>query len=697
MNDGARIGSDPVSGPDRPGAGPEKHPDHPDGASNPEGDARGQEAALVGDLEEQVEGLPTTPGVYLFKSARGKVLYVGKAQNLKTRVRSYFSGGDGRHQVPRLVRAVRGVSIVATPNVKDALLLENELIKQHRPAFNVRLRDDKQYLALRLDTQQDWPRLTMVRRFKRDGARYFGPYTSSSGMRQSLSNLRRIFPLRTCSDPVFRDYERRGRPCIEYEMGRCPAPCVGYVTREAYGELVSATELFLRGRSAELVTTLRARMQEAAEAERFEEAASLRDRIAAVEHTVERQQIVSERPVDRDVFGLARDGGEVEVRILLVREGRVIGSVDHGFSGVRLDDGEVMSSFLGQYYAGHDDRQVPAEVLTSVPVDDDGALAGVLSDRAGRRVDLRMPSRGAPREIVALAQRNAELALRTRLEARESVDAALEELREKMGLAQLPRVIECYDVSNLAGTLAVASRVVFEDGQPRKADYRRYRIREAAAGDDLACMREVMARRLERADREPLPDLLLVDGGRGQLGVVTATLSDLDLEVDHAGIAKERDEGSASPRVRRSGGLKAERLFLPGRKDALLLPPSSRGLLLLQRVRDEAHRFAITFQRELRRKAGLTSILEELPGIGPTKRRALLKHLGALREVREAEPERLAEVPGISARDAETIHRFFRALEAEDAAEEPPAAEEGQPEAESPATPVERGEGGEGG
>jgi excinuclease ABC subunit C len=266
---------------------------------------------------------------------------------------------------------------------------------------------------------------------------------------------------------------------------------------------------------------------------------------------------------------------------------------------------------------------------------------------------------------VQLATRNAEIGLRSRLEARESVDAALEELRERLGLRRLPRRIECYDVSNLQGTLAVASRVVFENAQPRKADYRRYRIRDAAAGDDLACLREVMARRLARVDREPLPDLLMVDGGKGQLGVVSAALSDAGLEVDHLGLAKERDAAATAPRVRRSGGLKAERVFLPGRKDPVLLPPSSRGLLHLQRVRDEAHRFAIEFQRDLRQRAGLTSVLEELPGIGPTKRRALLRHLGSLRDVRGADVEALAAVPGISRRDAETVHAFFRALAAE--------------------------------
>ncbi|MDJ0787874.1 MAG: excinuclease ABC subunit UvrC [Myxococcota bacterium] len=650
-------------------------------------------------LEERASALPQSSGVYLFKSARGKVLYVGKAQNLRSRVRSYLTGGDGRHQVPRLVERAADVEVLVTPNVKDALLLENELIKQHKPPFNVRLRDDKQYLALRLDLAEEWPRLTMVRRFKKDGARYFGPYTSSTGMRQSLSNLRRIFPLRTCSDPVFRDYQRRGRPCIEHEMGRCPGPCVGLVTTEAYRELVDGTEMFLRGRSSDLMQSLRERMEEAAREEKFEEAARLRDQLAAVEHTVEKQQIVSERPVDRDVFGLARDGGEVELRVLHVREGRVIGSLEQSFSDVRLDDGDVMGSFLGQYYAGHGaERQVPGEILESVGVDDEGALEAFLTERAGHRVSLKRPSRGAPRELVALAVRNAELALQARLEARESVIATLEEIQERLSLSTLPRRIECYDVSNLQGTLAVASRVAFEDGQPDKNEYRRYRIKDAPAGDDFACMREVIQRRLARREKEPLPDLLVVDGGRGQLGVVSAALRDEGVELDHLGLSKERDEASPSLRVRRGGGLKAERVFLPGRKDAVMLPPSSRGLLLLQRVRDEAHRFAIEFQRSLRQRVGMTSILEELPGIGPKKRRALLRELGSLKAVRGASVEELAQVTGISEADARGIHDFFaalRSLEAEgegarditsDATESAPGGdpEPGQPDAADP-------------
>lgn len=613
-------------------------------------------------LVEQVAALPTEPGVYLFKNARGTVLYVGKAQSLRTRVRQYVSGGDGRHQIPALVERAARVEVLVTGNVKEALLLENELIKQHKPAFNVRLRDDKQYLALRIDEQEAWPRLTMVRRFRKDGAQYFGPYTSSVALKSSLAKLRRLFPLRSCSESTFKDYERRGRPCLEYEMKRCLGPCVGLADERAYAEQVRGTVLFLRGKSRELVEGIEQEMHQAASEERFEDAARLRDRIQAVERTIESQQIVGEAGVDRDVFAIARQGGEVEVQVLHVREGRVIGARSFSFSNVQIEEAEVMSSFLGQMYGSGEGHTPPREILTSVEFDDEGALAALWRERFGQAVAIRRAQRGAGRRLVEIAERNAKLALETRLSARVSVETALDELTERCRLTHPPRRIECYDVSNLQGTLAVASRVTFEEGEPVKKDYRRYRIREAEAGDDYACMREVLDRRLRRVETDPLPDLLMVDGGRGQVGVVMAALADAGLEVEVLGLSKERDDESPSVRVKRGGGLKAERIFRPNRTNPILLPPSSRGMLLLQRVRDESHRFAIEFQRDLRSRANMTSILEELPGIGPVKRRALLKTLGSLRAIREASLESLLAVPGISDRDARTLRDFFDAL-----------------------------------
>ena len=629
---------------------------------------------MSADFEARVESLPTGSGVYLLKDARGEILYVGKAQNLRSRVRQYASGGDGRIRIPALMKKAVDVDVLVTPTVKDALLLENELIKRHKPAFNVRLRDDKQYLGLRLDPTEQWPRLSTVRRLREDKAEYFGPYTSSGELREALADLRRIFPLRSCSDPVFRDYARRGRPCIEFEMNRCVAPCVDRVENSQYDELVHGTLLFLRGKTDALLSELRTRMEAASRDEQFEEAARLRNRITAVENTMQRQQIVGEKAESRDVFGLARKGGEVGLQVLHVRDGRVVGAEEFGFANVRIGDGDVMSSFLGQYYAGSGGREVPPELLVSTTMDDAHVLEGVLGDRLGKRVSIRQPQRGPARDLVKLASVNAEVALARRIEARSSIEAAITEIRDRCALKVLPRRIECYDVSTLMGTIAVASRVVFEDGKPVKKDYRRYRIKEAMGGDDYDCLREVMRRRLGRLDREPLPDLLLVDGGRGQLGVVTTVFSDAGVSVESMGIAKERDREAGSVRVKRSGGLKAERLFRPGRANPVMLAPSSKGLLLLQRVRDESHRFAITFHRDLRSRLALASILEELPGIGPVKRRALLKHLGSLKAVRAADESTLQRVPGISAPDASTLYRFFRAL-AEDQSDGEPGQE----------------------
>jgi excinuclease ABC subunit C len=447
-------------------------------------------------------------------------------------------------------------------------------------------------------------------------------------------------------------------------MKRCLGPCCDLVSEDDYAELVRGTTLFLRGRSDELATHLGERMREAGEQERFEEAARLRDQIAGVKSSFERQSVVSDQLVDRDVFGLVRDGGEVEVQVVYVREGRVIGTQGYGFSNVRVDDGEVMSSFLGQYYGAGQGRQIPAEVLAPMEITDDGGLEALLREQLGKKVSFRVPRRGPLRELLAFANANAEVGLSRRLEARDSIDAVLDELRERLDLSETPTRIECYDVSTFRGSIAVASGVVFQDGTACKADYRRYRIRNAAPDDDLACLREVFERRFARADSQPLPDLLMVDGGRGQLAVLLAALRDAGLQRDAIALSKERDSESASPRVRRSGGLKSERVFTPSRVDPVMLAPSSRALLLLQHVRDESHRFAIEFQRKLRAKEGMTSILEELPGIGPAKRKALLRHLGSLRAVRGASRDELLEVPGISARDAAAVFRFFDGADA---------------------------------
>lgn len=613
-----------------------------------------------GGLKGRIDALPTEPGVYLFRDSGGGVLYVGKAQSLRARVRSYFvAGGDGRSQVHFLVPRIEDVEVVVTKSVKEALLLENQLIKKHKPRFNVRLRDDKNYLGLRIEPSLPYARFTETRRFLRDGAVYFGPYTSSGSLRETLGALQKIFPLRTCSDSVMKSYRRRGRPCLEHSVGRCAAPCVDKIRPEAYRELVDGAILFLRGRSSDLVGALRARMREMAEDERFEDAGRLRDRIAAIERTVEQQAMVSTRFVDRDVFGLAREAGRVEVQSLHVRQGKLLGGNGHAFSDVRLDDTEVLGSFLAQYYDS--DRDVPREVIVPFEIENAGALEELLRERAGRAVRVLAPKRGERRRQSEMAHRNAALQLAERTRREHGTDEALRAVQELLRLPGPPERIECYDVSHLQGSLHVASRVVFERGQPDKKGYRRYKLREAAAGDDYGAMREVLKRRLLRREQDPVADLLLLDGGKGQLGAVSAVVADLELDgIPLAAIAKERDQDAAVPRVKRHGGAKRERIFLPGVKDPLLPHPDSPALLLLQRVRDESHRFAITYHRSLRRKATRRSILDELPGIGPVKRRQLLRGFGSLERLRGASEEEIAAISRISQKDAALIHRFFR-------------------------------------
>lgn len=610
-------------------------------------------------LKERVKALPTQPGVYLFLDSDGVVLYVGKAQDLRARVRSYFaSGGDGRWRLQFLVPRIRDVDVVVTANVKEALLLENLLIKKHRPRFNVRLRDDKSYLGLRLDSREKFPRFTEVRRFRRDGAEYFGPYTSSGSLRETLSSVQKIFPLRTCSNASFKSYQRKGRPCLEHSLGRCAAPCCGEIEAAAYQELVVGTVRLLKGRGRELLDDLDAQMREAAAGERFEEAQRLRDRIRAIESTVERQSMISARFSDRDAFGLAREGAHLEIQLLHVRQGTLLGGRTHSFRNVRIDDARALDSFLTQFYAG--DRDLPQEVLLPLAVEGKEALEALWRETAERPPQILVPQRGERRKLVDLACQNAEVALAEHARRERGLELALEEIRELLRLTGTPARIECYDTSHLQGSMHVGSRVVFTAGRPDKRGYRRYRLREAPPGDDYAAMREILARRLGKLDRDPAPDLILVDGGKGQLNVVRALLGDLDeREIAVAALAKARDEGAPSPRVLRHGGAKREKLFLAGVKDPLQPPADSAALLLLQRIRDESHRFAIRYHRELRSRLGLRSILEELPGIGPAKRRSLLRVLGSLERVKQASAEELASVPKLTRADAERIARFF--------------------------------------
>lgn len=596
-------------------------------------------------LDDLAAQLPTDAGVYLFKDRRGRVLYVGKAINLRARVKQYVSGQDGRQMVPHLVRAAVSIDVVVTRTEKEALLLENTLIKQHRPRFNAQLVDDKEFLRLRLDLSEPWPRYRVVRKVAKDGARYFGPYASAQKARQTLAHLSRLFPLRTCSDVVLRT---RKRPCLLHQMGRCAAPCVGRVTPEDYARLAEESTALLEDRQQGVVVALERRMHAAADALAFEEAARLRDLAASIRETVEVQRVVDSRSGDRDVWGLARDGANVALTRVPVREGRVLEPQGRLVQGVVEEDAELLSSQLNAAY--DEGAPAPSEILVPVEPADRAALEELLSERAGRRVRVHAPLRGSKVGLVELALRNAAVLLAQGSDAHVRRREALDALAEAIGLPEAPHRIECFDNSHLGGSQPVAAMAVFVDGRPARAEYRRYRIKAAPGGDDYAAMREILGRRLRRATEEgTLPDLLVVDGGKGQLAVALAVRDDLGLDVPMIGIVK--------PRVEHARGERAatDRLVLPELKEGLRLPAHHAGLRLVQHLRDETHAHAVGYQRKVRQQGALRSVLEAVPGVGPARRKALLTHLGSLAAVRRASRDELAAVPGIGEQVAERL------------------------------------------
>lgn len=648
-------------------------------------------------LRRVLDDLPAAPGCYLMKDRAGEVVYAGKAANLRSRVRQYFDagGGDDRIFVPLLEGLLGTIDVIVTRSEKEAVLLENELIKRHKPRFNVRLRDDKDFIVLRLDERHPYPRLEVRRaREKRvAGARYFGPYSSASSIRETLRVVNRHFQLRTCTDHVL---AHRKRPCILFQIHRCPAPCVYEIAPEEYGSSVEDAVEFLEGRESELVERLRGRMAEAAAALRFEEAARLRDQLAAVERSLEKQRVLMADRADRDVVGLHRQGPDLVVQVLSMRGGKLQDSRSHPFRGTEFPDDELLSSFLSLYY---EREPAPDEVLVPVEPAAADALADVLSERRGRKVRILSPRRGAKADLLEVAARNAEQGFRTWHEKGELREKALDALVRTLHLSRAPRWIECYDISTFQGALAVGSGVSMRDGEPDKANYRRYKVKGVAGQDDFAMLHEVVSRRLRRAVAEgAFPDLLVIDGGKGQLHAALAAAKDAGVAtspiagipgapfVEMVGLAKSRPLDAAAlgtARVvgrrgaRRAGVALAEaaetadrgfvaesarspeRVFLPGRKDPIVLRQNSAELFLLARLRDEAHRFAITFHRKLRRERTLQSVLEEIPGIGEGRKRALLRHFGSLRRVKEASAEEIAAVEGFGPRQAERVHGFF--------------------------------------
>lgn len=603
-------------------------------------------------LESKLPLLPTTPGVYLFRDKAGDVIYVGKAKNLRARVRQYARGGDGRVQIRFLLAQLGDVDVLITNSEKEALLLENTLIKQHWPRYNIRLKDDKSYWHIKVTTQDPWPRLFLTRHIVKDGNKYLGPFHASTAVQETLEVIRKTFPLRTCSDTVFRN---RTRPCLEYQIKRCLGPCTLPVDPEEYRQQLKNALLLLEGRNSDLLAQLTTRMQTAAESLHFEEAALLRDQIRAITQTGEKQQVAMPLGGDQDIFGLYREGGAIEVQILFVRAGALVGNQEYSFDDNEFPEEEVLAELLSQFYQG--DRFIPDEILLPVELEDAEVREELLRERKGKKASILCPQRGDKVRMLEMARENAQQSYIEKRHSTEQKEKTLDQLRRTLHLRNAPKRIECFDISNIQGNLAVGSMVVFDEAEPDKNRYRRFRIKTVEGADDFAMMYEVLTRRYRRAlEEHDLPDLLMVDGGKGQLGVAVEVFRELNItDVDLIGLAKMRTERDPfAEEVTHS----AERVFLPGRMNPIILRPNSTVLFLLQRIRDEAHRFAITYHRQLRAKERLSSQLDSVPGVGPGRRKLLLRHFGSIKRLQSATVEELRQVPGMTKTTAEAVHHW---------------------------------------
>lgn len=583
--------------------------------------------------------LPDAPGVYLWRDAAGEVLYVGKAKRLRSRVRSYFASDHPASPKTRLlVRRIAELDTIVVPSEAHALILEANLIKEHHPRFNISLRDDKSYPYIKVTVQEPFPRLIVTRRLLDDGARYFGPYTDVGAMRRALNVVRRLFTVRTCTWNLPRDAPERA--CLDYHIGRCKAPCVGLQSEADYREMIEEVVDFLDGRTVQLTRRVRARMEAASAAMDFERAAELRDTLRHLQRMEEPTVVLEVEGGDRDVVGHARDGDDACLTLLRVRGGKLLAREHRFLEYIEGDsDGAVLSAFLTLWYLPQEERA--SELLVPFDFEDREAF----EESLGRGVSVRVPQRGSRRELVDLATENARHLLEefrlAGLEADERARPPVYELQRELGLSKVPRSIVCFDISTAQGTDTVGSCVWFENGRPRRAEYRRFKVKTVEGTDDFASMREVVGRYMARRVEEgkPLPDLVVVDGGKGQLGAARDALVELGLqELPLASLAKRDEE-----------------VFLPGRSESLRLSRRSPGLRLLQQLRDEAHRFAVGFQRQRRARRTVTSAILEVPGIGPSRRRTLLKEFGSVQGVREATAEQIAALPGFGAASAQRV------------------------------------------
>ena len=602
-------------------------------------------------IEAQLRGLPAKPGVYLFRDSKGTVLYVGKAKSLRARVRSYFRGGDSRLGLDRLIERVERIEVIVTSTEVEAFHLEQNLIKRYRPTFNVRLRDDKSYPYIAVTVEDEDPRGRFTRERHRRGVVYFGPYASAKKVRETLDVLNRVFPYRPCEGP--QPGRHSGIPCLDYHIDRCLAPCVGYVTKEDYCKIIDGVIEFLSGETRPVLRQLDEKMRVAAERQEFEEAARYRNRLTAVRHLAERQAADKRAIGTVDVIGIAASGRTAAVQVFPLRGGRLVDR--HTFyleNEAGEDVPQLLESFCLEYYGGA--PSVPPLIVVPPDIGPTDALAGYLSDLRGSKVGVRPARRGEKRRLQELAQQNAELALESDAANRERKRLrrieALEELRECLNLESLPIRIECFDISNIQGESSVGSMVVFQDATPKKAHYRKFGIKGVEGQDDFAMMAEVISRRFARAKEvtaerydegfAAIPNLVVVDGGKGQLSAALAAIQAYDLpRVAVIALAKREEE-----------------VFVPGRSEPIVLERDSAGIQLLQRVRDEAHRFALGFHRRRRDAKARESILDALPGVGPARKRALIQHFGSPERLLEANPEELEGVPGVPAKVGRQVH-----------------------------------------
>ena len=600
-------------------------------------------------VTEQLKGLPPTPGVYLFKDAEGNIIYVGKAASLRHRVASYF-GAEAKltPKTRRMVSQVKELEYFVTASEQEALILELNLIKQHHPRYNVSLKDDKTFPYLKIDMGEDWPRVHITRTLKANGGRYFGPFASAKSIRQTLKLLKGIFPFRSCTRQISGDDPR---PCLQYDIGHCLAPCIGQTSRAEYDHLIKQVILFLEGKQEKVVKQLESQMNKAAENMDYEYAAHLRDQIQAVTAVVEGQRIATKTKGEQDVIAFVTERDRAYVQVFFVRHGKLIGRESFVLQGTRHEaPNSIMSSFIQQFYASA--PHIPPLLLLQHAVEDKETLQQWLSDKRGGSVRIQVPQRGSKKQLVDIVTQNARQGLEQlkikQLASPKALSAALKEIKEALNLPHPPERIEGYDISDIQGAAAVGSMVVFEKGKPKSAHYRRFKIKSVSGADDYAMLAEVLKRRFKRAEAASgswaiKPDLVLIDGGKGQLNAALAAMKEMGAEaIPAAGLAKENEE-----------------LFIPGRAKPIVLPPSSPGLQLLQRLRDEAHRFALGYHHKVRRRQSFTSALDGIPGIGAKRKKALLRYFGSVKVIKEANVVELTRVSGITKSLAQKIKEYL--------------------------------------